>query len=146
MGVESISIQKMNTKLSLFLVFCILAEISHAGDRRQSRSYGGGGRKGGGSRGGGSRGGGSRGGGGRGGGNKISAGTQCTLVKQQGSRGGGSNCFNEQECGQQCSTVSEQQCSTVSEQQCRNVPSQECSTVNEQQCRGVNEQQCRGVP
>merc|ERR1711892_700325 len=55
---------------------------------------------------------------------KVSPDTVCTLVKQT-SRNGNSNCFDEQECGQKCSTVNEQQCNTVNEQK--------CSTVNEQQ-------------
>ena len=136
----------MKAQLSIPILICSLALFNDAGSYRKSkkfqvssRSYGGGG--------GGGRGGGS-------GGNKISAGTQCTLVKQQGGRGGGSNCFNEQECAQQCSTFNEQQCSTVNEQQCSTVNEQQCSTVNDQQCHNVlsqecstvSEQQCNSVP
>ena len=65
--------------------------------------------------------------GGGGGGNKIAVGTQCRLVKQTGGGGGGGKCFQEEECGQVCSTVSQTLCSTVSESQ--------CSTVSVPQCR-----------
>merc|ERR1712142_152702 len=114
----------LKMRLHLLFLLCTFVLLSNAGNARQSRSYnskGGGGGRG-------------RGGGGRGGGSKIAVGTQCTLVKQQGNRGSGANCFNEQECGQQCSTVNEQQCSTVSEQQCSTVNEQQCSTVNEVVC------------
>ena len=75
---------------------------------------------------------------------KVSADTVCTLVKQT-SRNGNKNCFEEQECGQKCSTVNEQQCRTVNEQKCSTVNEQQCSIVNKQQCSTVNEQKCSTV-
>ena len=75
---------------------------------------------------------------------KVSPDTVCTLVKQT-SRNGNQNCFDEQECGQKCSTVNEQQCNTVNEQKCSTVNEQQCSTVNKQQCSTVNEQKCSTV-
>ena len=91
--------------MRLIIILALLLSLSaHSGPsygrrhfRRQSRRFGGRGWSG----------------GGVGGGNKIAVGTQCRLVKQTGG-GGGGRCFQEQECGQVCSTVSQTQCSTVS--------------------------------
>ena len=103
----------------LFSLSCLPAQPGPSHGSRLSRRWGGR-RRG--------RGWSTGGGGGGVGGNKIAVGTQCRLVKQSGG-GGGGNCFQEQECGQVCSTVSQTQCSTVSESQ--------CSTVSVPQCRSL---------
>ena len=94
----------MRLIIILALLLSLSALSAHSGPsygrrhfRRQSRRFGGRGWSG----------------GGVGGGNKIAVGTQCRLVKQTGG-GGGGRCFQEQECGQVCSTVSQTQCFTVS--------------------------------
>merc|ERR1712106_408580 len=145
MGSDSLVVQEVTAKMKLQLqcvtvslllrVVCTLAEPS---PRKSSsgRSYGGSS---------GGRGSSSSGSSSSGSGlMKVSPDTVCTLVKQT-SRNGNSNCFDEQECGQKCSTVNEQKCSTVNEQQCSTVNKQQCSTVNEQKCSTVNEQKCSTV-
>ena len=116
-GLPTMRLEVLITLLLLSLS-CLPAQPGPSYGRRHSRRYRG--RAGRGGRGG-------RGwSGGGGGGNKIAVGTQCRLVKQSGG-GGGGQCFQEEECGQVCSTVSQTQCSTVSESQ--------CSTVSVPQCR-----------
>ena len=97
-----------------------------------------------------------------GGGNKISVGTKCRLEKRPGSGGGGGQCFQEQECGQVCSTVTQTECSTVTERQCDTINVPQCrsdlsavlfviikvvlsSTVTEQQCVSVPREECSVV-
>ena len=98
-------------QLSLLLLLCLSeARRGPGGWGRKARRY-------------------SRGrGGGRGGGNKISVGTECRLVKKSGG-GGGGNCFQEQECGQVCSRVTETQCSTITESECNVVKVPQCRSV-----------------
>ena len=106
----------MRLIIILALLLSLSALSAHSGPsygrrhfRRQSRRFGGRGWSG-------------------GGGNKIAVGTQCRLVKQTGG-GGGGRCFQEQECGQVCSTVSQTQCSTVSEPHCSTVTVPHCRSL-----------------
>ena len=50
----------------------------------------------------------------------VSPSTQCGLVKVAAGGGGSTgSCFREEECGQECSTVTSTQCSTTTETQCQ---------------------------
>ena len=50
----------------------------------------------------------------------VSPSTQCGLVKVAAGGGGSTGaCFREEECGQECSTVTTSQCSATTETQCQ---------------------------
>ena len=50
----------------------------------------------------------------------VSPSTQCGLVKVAAGGGGSTgSCFREEECGQECSTVTSTQCTTTTETQCQ---------------------------
>ena len=50
----------------------------------------------------------------------VSPSTQCGLVKVAAGGGGSTgSCFREEECGQECSTVTSTQCTTTTQTQCQ---------------------------
>ena len=50
----------------------------------------------------------------------VSPSTQCGLVKVAAGGGGSTGaCFREEECGQECITVTTSQCSATTETQCQ---------------------------
>ena len=115
--VSTVHTMRLFLSLLLLSLSCLPAQPGPSHGRRHSRRY----RARGGGRG-------ARGWGGGVGGNKIAVGTQCRLVKQTGGGGGGGGgkCFQEEECGQVCSSVSQTQCSTVSVSQCNTVSVPQC--------------------
>ena len=59
----------------------------------------------------------------------VSPSTQCGLVKVAAGGGGSTgSCFREEECGQECSTVTSSQCSTTTETQCQVQHVMKCNT------------------
>ena len=65
-----------------------------------------------------------------GGGNQVvSPSTQCGLVKVAAGGGGSTgSCFREEECGQECSTVTSTQCTTTTQTQCQVQHVMKCNT------------------